>query len=170
MSAEDRRRHKAHLDQHIRDAQGEYHYVGDWYAVSGGWRALLPFAVWSVLTTGAVIAAGCVDFPGLRNTWYVILPYLAAICALFAFWWNAGRILSGGGRLKTFAWEKSKDLIAPLAGLMIGFLALLCVTSGIYLIRHESTHAVAFYALLLLGVVSAVFSLRSFKAQEWEKA
>ena len=169
MAQEHRRRHKAHLDQHIRDAQGEYHYVGDWYVVSGGWRALLPFTVWSVMAAGAVIAAGCVDFPGLRNTWYVILPYLAVICALFAFWWNAGRILFGGGRLKTFVWEKSGNQIAPLAIVVIVFLILLGITSGIYLIHHESAHVIAFYALLALAGVSAFFSLRSFKAQVWER-
>ncbi len=169
MSAEDRRRHKAHLDQHIKDAQGEYHYVGDWYAVSGGWRALLPFTVWSLMATGAVIAAGCVDFPGLRNTWYVILPYLAVICALFAFWWNAGRLLFSAGRVKTFAWEKSGFQIAPLSVTVIVFLALLAVTAGIYLARHGAAHAVAFYALLALAAVSAFFARRAFLAQKWEK-
>ena len=32
MAEQHRRRHKAHLDEHIQDANGEYHYIGAWYA------------------------------------------------------------------------------------------------------------------------------------------
>ena len=78
MAEQHRRRHKAHLDQHIKDANGEYHYIGEWYAVSGGWRALVPFCIWAVIAAAAVIDAGCVPFDGLKNTWYVIIPYALA--------------------------------------------------------------------------------------------
>ena len=169
MAEQHRRRHKAHLDQHIKDANGEYHYVGDWYAVSGGWRTLLPFSVWSLLAAGAVIGAGCAQFQGLRNTWYVILPYLLTIVLVFSLLWNGGRLVSGAGRLKAFDWEKVRERIAPLAGGLAVFAVLTGVTGGIYLMRNESAHYIAFYALLALAAVSAYCAGRAFKAQVWEK-
>ena len=167
MSAEDRRRHKAHLDQHIRDAQGEYHYVGDWYAVSGGWRALLPFTVWSVMAAGAVIGAGCVPFDGLKNTWYVILPYALTISMVFLLGFNGVRLVSDGGRLKAFLWEKVRERIVPIAGFLIFFDLLTGVTGLVFLLRRGSEQYIAFYALLVLAALSAFFALRAFRKKSW---
>ena len=173
MAREHREKHKAYLDAHIRDANGEYHYVGDWYAVQGGPRALIPFAVWSAMTTAAVIAAGCVDFPGMRNTAYVILPYLLCVCALFALLWNGVRLVSGGGRLKAFVRDKVKDSFRQICVLLALAAGLTAVLGAVYLLTHGAEHigaSAAFFALLAAAAVSAMMARRAYLRQIWEKA
>ena len=169
MAEQHRRRHKAHLDQHIKDANGEYHYIGEWYAVSGGWRALVPFCVWAVIAAAAVIDAGCVRFAGLRNTWYVILPYILTVSMVFALLLSGYRLVSGGGRLKALDWEKAQNRIAPITGFLIAFALLTGVLGLVFQLKQGSEHYIAFFALVVLAALSAFFAGRAFRKQAWEK-
>ena len=169
MAERHRRRHKAHLDQHIKDANGDYHYIGEWYIVSGGWRALIPFCIWAVIAAAAVIKAGCVHFMGLRNTWYVILPYALTVSMVFLLLLNGYRLVSGGGRLKTFDWEKISERIVPITEFLIAFDLVTCVLGLVFLLKNGSEHYIAFFALLVLAALSAYFAGRAFRKQVWEK-
>ena len=171
MAAEHRRRHKAHLDQHVKDVSGEYHYVGDWYVLSGGKTALAPFALWCALTSVLVVSAGCVDFPGLRNTWYVILPYVFTVGMLVGLGFQAVRLISGGGRLKTFDWERTKDKVVPFAGALLLFAALTAALGGVYLALSRAQMRAAdaiFFVPLVLSGVCACMAIRAFRAQAWQ--
>lgn len=172
MAGEERKRRKTHLDQHIRDANGEYHYVGEWYAVQGGRRALAPFVLWCILTAAAVLAAGCVDFFGMRNTAYVILPYLLSMCVLFALFWNGVKLVSGGGRLKAFTWDKVQSSIAQICAVFAVFALLTAALGGLYLALHRTEPAgagIAFIALLIAASVFALMARRAYLQQVWEK-
>ena len=172
MAREHREKHKAHLDAHIRDANGDYHYIGVWYAVQGGKMALAPFSVWAVLAAAAVIAAGCVNFPGMRNTAYVILPYLLLVCVLFALCWNSVKLVSGGGRLKEFVWDKVHGSIAQICAILAILSGLTAVLAGLFLARSGSGSigtAAAFIALLIAAGVFALLARRAFLQQVWDK-
>ena len=171
MSREQRQRHKAHLDQHIRDAGGEYHYIGDWYALQGGGKALIPFGVWSVLTAGYLIAVGCLRFPGLMNTWYVILPYLGTVCLLFALFWQGGKLLFSRGRVKAFVWENVKDNILPITRALAAFAVGTALLGGLYLLKQGLTVSagdLAYFFLLLLTADAAWMAGSAFRKQKWE--
>lgn len=172
MAREHREKHKAHLDAHIRDANGEYHYVGEWFAVDGGRRALLPFTIRCALTAAAVIAAGCVDFPGMRNTAYVILPYLLSVCALFALLWNAVRLVSGGGRLKAYVWDKVQGSFLQICVLLAITAGLTIALGAAYLLTHRTElpgTAAAFFALMGAAIVCALMTRKAYSRQVWEK-
>ena len=169
MAEQHRRRHKAHLDQHIKDANGEYHYIGEWYAVAGGWRALVPFCIWAVIAAAAVIDAGCVPFDGLKNTWYVIIPYILTVSMVFALGLSGYRLVSRGGRLKTFEWEKVSERIVPITGFLVFFDLLTGALGLVFLLKRGSEHYIAFFALVVLAALSAFFAGRAFRKQVWEK-
>ena len=173
MAERDRKRRRAHLDQHIRDANGEYHYVGDWYVLQGGQRALAPFALWTLLAAAGVIAAGCVNFPGMMNTWYVILPYVLSAGLVFALLWQGGKLLSGRGRLKAYDYEGVQEKLSPIAGGLIFAAALTGLLGGVYLLRHGADDAlgcIAFYASLAVAALGARMAGKAWKQQVWEKA
>lgn len=173
MSQEHRRRHKAHLDQHVRDANGEYHYIGDWYAVAGGGKALLPFVILSLLSAAYLVAAGCLQFPGMMDTWYVILPYLGSVCLLFALFWQGGRLVLSRGRVKTFAWEKVKDNIHPITRALAIFELLTGMLGGVFLMKTKTPFTgvcAVYFLLLLLSAVSAYLAGNAFRKQKWEKS
>ena len=172
MAAEHRKRHKAHLDQHVKDVGGEYHYIGDWYVLSGGKRRLIPLAVWSALTAACVIAAGCGSFPGLMNTWYVILSYVLTVSMLFGFLLQTGRLTLSGGRLKTFDWERTRDKVVPFAGALVIFAVLTAALGGVFLafsgVRARAADAL-FFAPILFAAVCSRMAISAFRAQVWTR-
>ena len=172
MAAEHRARHKAHLDQHIKDVDGGYHYVGDWYTLSGGRKALVPLGVWFVLAAALVIAAGCGSFRGLKNTWYVIVPYVFTVGMLFGLGLQASRLVLSGGRLKTFDWDRTKDKVVPFAGALIVFAVLTAALGGVFLaLTGERTGAgdALFFAPILLAAVCGRMVISAFRAQKWTR-
>ena len=173
MAQEHRARHKAHLDQHVKDVRGTYHYVGDWYVLQGGGKKLIPFALWCALTAALVIAAGCGSFRGLMNTWYVILPYVLTAAMLFGLGIQASRILFSGGRLKVFDWERTKDKVVPFAGALVIFAVLTAALGGVFLaLSGEKPRAsdALFFAPILLAAVSSRMAISAFRAQTWALA
>lgn len=172
MASEHRKRHKAHLDQHVRDVGGSYHYVGDWYVLSGGKARLRALLLWYALTAVLVIAAGCVDFPGLRNTWYVILPYVCTVSMLFGLGLQTVRLARSGGRLKTFDWDRTKDKVVPFAGALAVFALLTAALGGVHLVlsgvRARGVDAL-FFAPMLLSAACSRMAISAFRAQEWTR-
>ena len=170
MAAEHRRRHKTHLDQHVKDVSGDYHYIGDWYVLSGGKRKLLPLQLWSLAMAACVIGAGCVRFAGMRNTWYVILPYLFSVGMLLGLALQLIRLMPG--RLKTFDWERTCDKVTPFAGACGLFALLAAVLGGVFLALHRDAGRMLdalFFAALLLAAVCSRMAISAYRCQEWKK-
>ena len=170
MAKRHRESHKAHLDQHVKDVGGTYHYVGDWYVLQGGKGRLVPFAAWFAMTALLVITAGCGSFRGLMNTWYVILPYVLTAAMLFGLGIQASRILFSGGRLKVFDWERTKDKVVPFAGALVIFAVLTAALGGAYLaLSGEKPRAsdALFFAPILLAAVCSRMAISAFRSQSW---
>ena len=111
-----KQRHKAYLDQHVKDENGGYRYVGEWYRLQGGQTRLYPFLGLVLLAGAAIVASGCITAAGLKNTWYVILPYIFEVSLHFAMAWQAVRLASGRGSLKAFVFEEVSPRVRPLCG------------------------------------------------------
>ena len=170
MAKRHRESHKAHLDQHVKDVGGTYHYVGDWYVLQGGKGRLGPFAAWFAMTALLVITAGSGSFRGLMNTWYVILPYVLTVAMLFGLGIQALRILFSGGRLKVFDWERTKDKVVPFAGALVIFAVLTAALGGAYLaLSGEKPRAsdALFFAPILLAAVCSRMAISAFRSQSW---
>ena len=170
MAHEHRARHKAHLDKHVKDVGGTYHCVGVWYVLSGGRRALVPFALWVSLTAALVIAAGCGSFRGLMNTWYVILPYVGTVGMLLGLGLQAWRMVSGGGRLKSFDYERMQDRVVPFAGTLVLLAVLTAGLGGVFLaLSGEKPQAsdALFFAPILLSAAASRMAISAYRAQKW---
>lgn len=168
-----RQRHKAFLDQHVKDAAGEYHYIGDWYCLRGGNAALLPFLAAVALAGAAIVACGCITATGLKNTWYVIFSYIFEISLLFALVWQAARLAGGRGRLKAFVFEDVSPRVRPLCMGLALAAALSMVCSTVFLCANgpdgSLTACVGFFLLQALTAAASWFARRSYGRLEWTK-
>lgn len=168
-----KQRHKAHLDQHVKDVNGEYQYIGDWYVLQGGKGRLYPFLA-AVFAAGAfIIASGCITATGLKNTWYVIIPYIFEVSLLFALAWQAVRLACGQGRIKAFSFENTDPRIRPLCvGLALAAL-LSAVCSGIFLLKAgpdgTMTACAGYFILKALIAAASLWAGRAYGVLEWVK-
>lgn len=168
-----RQRRKAHLDQHVRDVNGDYRYVGDWYRLRGGKGALAPFAGAVLLAGASILLAGCITAAGLKNTWYVIFPYVLEVSLLFALVWQSVRLTKGLGRVKAYHFESASPLIPPLGAALAGAAALTAACSVVFLLRQGAEGGLmacaAWFLLKALTVLSALSARAQWRRLVWEK-
>ena len=168
-----RQRHKAYLDQHVKDVNGEYRYIGEWYSLRGGKTRLYPFLAAVFAACVFVFASGYITATGLKNTWYVIIPYIFEVSLLFALSWQAVRLASGRGRLKAFVFENVDPRIRPLCGGLALAALLSAVCSAIFLLKMgpDGTAAAcaAYFILKTLIAAAALWARRAYAALVWAK-
>ena len=168
-----KQRHKAYLDQHVKDENGEYQYVGEWYRLQGGSTRLYPFLGLVLLTGAAVVASGCITAAGLKNTWYVIFPYIIEVSLLFALAWQAVRLAVGRGSLKAFVFEEVSPRISPLCGGLALAAAVSTVCAGVFLLRQGADGTViaciAYFLLKAVTGAGALLAKKLYSALIWVK-
>ena len=128
--------------------------------------------LWSVAALAAVFAAGCLNFPGLKNTWYVTVPFTAAFGLSIALLWQSGKVFLSRGRLKTFDHEKIGNAVSPVAGGLLLAAVLTAALSAVYLLRSGADNAalcVWYFALLAVAAAAAWMAGRAYQHQAWEQ-
>lgn len=106
------RKRRAYLEYFHKNAAGEYVYAGDLYEFQGDARirrrALIR--LWTCLGAAAALTVlgACIPVPGLTGTWYILIPYVASVIALFAALWSLGEITAGGEPLREYIYEKAR--------------------------------------------------------------
>ena len=98
-----------------------------------------------------------------------IFAVLLALSMVFALGLSGYRLVSRGGRLKTFEWEKVSERIVPITGFLIAFDLLTGILGLVFLLKYGSEHYIAFFALVVLAALSAYGALRSFRKQVWSR-
>ena len=168
-----KQRHKAYLDQHVKDENGGYRYVGEWYRLQGGQTRLYPFLGLVLLAGAAIVASGCITAAGLKNTWYVILPYIFEVSLLFAMAWQAVRLASGRGSLKAFVFEEVSPRVRPLCGGLILAEALSVLCSAVFLLTNGPDGTLidcaAWFLLKALAAAAALLARKRYAALTWVK-
>ena len=169
------RKRRAYLEYFHKNAAGEYVYAGDHYAYSGtdAERKRALTGLWSCLGAAAalMVLGGCIPVPGLARTWYILIPYVLSVMAVFMGLWSLGELTAGKDPLREYVYERSvKRLrrrsleVSALAALsLIGELVFavrtggFSVSTGLFLGWEAA-------ASLLSGVARLVLS-----AMHWEK-
>ena len=104
MAQEKKRRgRRAHLDDFQKTATGDYIYTGQLHPFKPGAftrrQALLRLWLAAAGLAAVLVAAGCIPVAGMRNTFYVILPYAASLLAAASVVWLMCRLTAGGDPL-----------------------------------------------------------------------
>ena len=171
MGRAQRRREK--LADIVRDANGDPVYVGEEYALAGDGRGQrLRFGAILAALAAAVIGSGCIDAAGANSAFYVILPLLGEVSALFALCWNAVKILTSD-RLRKYTYESAGRLIPGACRVLTVFALFGLIASASHLARFglgaQPVKSAAYPALKLLAAALAERCDRFYRDLEWEK-
>ena len=168
-------RKKPYLKE-IREEDGRLVYTGDVFRMvrRDGKTGAGRFLAAGVLPAAAfVILSGCLDTAGAADAFYVILPYIGEVCALFALVWNLLKLVMEKGKVRAFVRETVQGRIPGAAKLLALFAAAGCVMSAVYLFRNglggEAVKSIAYPALKVMTCAAALYYDKLFRSVIWEK-
>ena len=129
---------KDYLKDYTRGSDGRYSYGGKNYKFDGteqerleAYKKMIALAV---LLIASVILSGCIDAAGATGAFYVILPLVGEICALFALVWYMSKLIMEGREIRGYIFETANNRIPPAAQIIIIFALTGLGMSAIYLI------------------------------------
>lgn len=177
----EKKRPKRGKNSYLNDFQlnlaGEYIYNGELYACAGTDAEIhsLRTRLWAYggVMLAASIAGGCISAPGMQNCFYVMLPYLAELCAAVSVLWALVRMGTDWTQLRAYVYERTVPALAPRALLTMIFSVLAFAGETVYLfLSGAGGHG--FFAILFLLLRAAVFSSgllirRRFSRAVWGK-
>ena len=159
----------SYLNDFHLNVSGEYVYEGELYALEDKPQHAAKkkkFWVLTALLTAVSVAGGCLPAPGMRNCFYVILPYLGVA-------WAAVRLGTNWSAVREYVYERSVPVLPRRAAAAAVFAALGAVAEIVFLaVAAEERHLPwgAVYLLLkAVGVFAAWEIRRLFLASNWGK-
>ena len=180
---------KPYLKDIVRNEDGELIYTGDFYRMhpdterkrSIG-RCYLELAGLALIPGLLSIISGCIGGAGSTRAFYVILPYIGEICALFAMYWSLAAVLAEKNRIRAFILERNIPRISGAVRILGVFAAAGLAASILFLVRHGFTEAAdpagaagtAPYADLVYPVLKALTAAaaamfgRYFRNVKWD--
>jgi len=131
---------KEYLNDFVLNDDGGYSYTGRRYTVDRHYAFYGD--VYRKLLIGAIIMAACsvgsgmIDAAGATGAFYVIIPFIGEISALFAMFWNIVKLMSQGEVVKEYAFKKTNLWIPGGAAVLMFFALTGLVMSTVYIITH----------------------------------
>ena len=165
-----RRRDKRLRDIQL-DAQGNPVYTGAVFRIAGDeGKTRLYLGLGLAALAAVVIGSGCIDAAGATNSFYVILPFIGEVCALFALCWQAVKIIAGREGVRQYVYDTAKGVIPGACRVLTVFALFGLVASGCYLWSHgfgQTVKSVAYLVLKILAAAGAERYGRAYKGLEW---
>lgn len=177
MTEQKKKGRRAYLNDFHKDEKGSYVYRGELYDFAGGKEALKKelWVLWGICAAmlAALVAAGCMDAPGMRGCFYVVLPFSVSfvfgISVCFGMW----QLARGGSPMRAYLYEKS---VGALPHRTLGTMICAAISIAgelIYLFKNgfsEKMSAAIFFLLLETVSFLLAFLLKKRIMQMiWEK-
>lgn len=165
-------RKKARLRDISEDLHGNMVYTGESYRLgSRGPAGRFALISCLVLLIAVVIGSGCLDAKNAMGAFYVILPYIGEVSALFVLAWNSLKLL-GNGQVRKYVLEESPGRAGGACRMLTIFAAAGLALSAVYIARNgmgEDTAAgTAYLVLKAAAAVIAEVYRRLINKAEWE--
>ena len=171
-------RREARLRDIMQDASGNVIYTGDLWKISEdterhgrGRRAALTAGLVLIIIT--VVGSGCIDAKSAMGAFYVVLPYIGEVSALFGLAWNAARMLYPSEGVRTYVLEQAKPRISAACRILTVFAAAGFALSALYLILNgagkELADSIAYLLLKLAAAALSEWYRKLFSTTEWKK-
>lgn len=168
---------KAYLNDFHKNEKGDYEYQGALYEWKGEKETLRKelgiLRIICIATLAVLVVAGCVDAPGVSNSFYVIIPYTVSFVFGISTAWGMWRLTFGGNPLRAYVYEASVVQI-PIrtVGTMIGAGAAV-LGEVIFLFRNgfagKAGASILFLFLEATALVLSVILRKKVKKMAWEK-
>ena len=158
---------KEYLNLYKESAGGGYEFTGTYYRFEGEHfqkRFVLLSAVLAAI--GALmVASGCLNAGGMRNSFYVIIPYIGEISACFALAWNAFKLLTKGERVKDYVYKTAYPRLPRIALAVAIFAGISFVCSLVFILLHGAEGGIVgcvLYLVLKVLIALAAILFRIF--------
>ena len=171
-------RREAKLRDIMQDAQGNVIYTGELWRISeddeagGPGRRTMLIAGLALLTV-IVIGSGFIDAKNATGAFYVVLPFIGEVSALFGLAWNAVKILSGKNGARTYDLQHASERIPAACTILMIFALTGLALSVLYLALNgagdDMADGIAYLMLKLASAAIAGWYRRLFKTTAWEK-
>lgn len=169
-------RRKEYLKEYRQGDSGKYEYGGKYYTYSGSAserkKAYGALIMMTVLLTASVIGSGLIDAAGMVNTFYVIVPYIGEVCALFALWWSLSKLLMEGEKIRGYVFEKADYRIPPELIIMIVFSLVGLAMSAVFQIFNgfegKMLKCIMYLLLKVLNAILAFWIKKYYNNLEWK--
>lgn len=161
----------SYLNDYKKNAAGEYVYTGRVYVLGDGKRYRRMLSALAFGAAAVAVGSGCINAAGLSNTFYVILPYIGEIAAVFVLCWNTVRLLTAGQQVKAHVRDALEKYLPPAALALIVCSAAGLIASPVFLILNGTEGKPFLCAVYLAAkaaiLILAIFTRRHIRAMEW---
>ena len=165
------------LREITQDSSGRMIYTGELWRIadSGGPGSALRQRMLLIAGLGVlaliVLGSGCIDAKNAMGAFYVVLPYIGEVSALFGLAWNAVKLIRAGD-VRTYTLEHAKPRIPGACRILTVFAAAGFVLSVLYLVLNGIGEApadsISYILLKFAAAILAEWYRRLFLSTEWE--
>lgn len=175
MASQRRNRQKEKFRDIGHDEQGNAIYTGDLHRIAGDMASSrtcrIRLIICALVLAAVVISSGCIDSAGAMGSFYVILPYIGEVSALFALLWSSAKLL-WTGQIRTFALKNSGEKIQGECRILTFFAILGLAFSAVYISRNgmgeDMFKNILYLVLKLAAALISEYYRKSFTSVEWE--
>ena len=165
---------RQYLDDFKKAPGGEYVWTGQVFVISGPKCATVTLAALSFAAAAAVIGSGCVNAAGMNNSFYVIIPYILEVSAVFALCWQTVKLCIAGKKIKAYIKDSAEKYLPAAALGLIASAAISVVASGVFLILNGTDGkpllCTSYLILKVAEIILGVFIRRHIKNFEWQQS
>ena len=163
--------------QSFHEKDGRYQYTGDSFRLMKNEEQkvspLTRLTIYCILAFLVVVYSGTLDTAAAFGAFYVILPYVGEVSALFMLVWNFIRLVYSKDNMRSYILDHIRARI-PGAAAVLSVCALVgIVCSLFYLFQHGTGGQQAASILYLickgLTVLFALGCRETFRKLDWEK-
>ncbi|MBQ6393472.1 MAG: hypothetical protein IJH60_08170 [Eubacterium sp.] len=156
--------------QNIQEKDGTYQYTGESFRLK---TPMTTLVICCILTFLLVVISGTLDTAAAFGAFYVILPYVGEVSALFMLVWNSVRLFYNRDNMRGYILDHVRSRI-PGAATVLSLCALLGMACSLfYLFRYGTGgQLTASILYLICKGASALLALecrKAFRKLEWEK-
>lgn len=172
-------RREERLRDIMQDASGKPVYSGDlWHiADADGPGSALRQRMLLIAGLAAlaliVLGSGCIDAKNAMGAFYVVLPFVGEVSALFGLVWNAVKLILTGEGVRSYVLDRARSRIPAACRILSIFAAAGFILSILYLVLHgigeTPADSLAYLLLKFAAAIMAEWYRRSFISTVWEK-
>lgn len=167
---------RAYLNDFKKNEDGNYEYHGTIYQWAGKNEDFRKEIVWLWILFGGMMAAliitGCLDAPGLMNSFFVILPFSVSFVFGISTGWGLWRLTTGGKMLRAYIYEASVEKLPFRSGGVLVCTIAAILGEFMYVLKSGFTGNIfkILTFLLLEGLISAfsLLFLQQIRQMCWE--
>ena len=173
MANRERFKKRAYLSYFSRSASGEYAYTGGLYSLKNGEYKHYGtrVAVFTAIAAVGAVLGGVLDLPGMKNCFYVIIPYILEVAFVGSVVWGAVKYYANAKPLREYIYTATAGAFHWRALLAAIFAGAGMIAETVFLIlsgeKNTALAAAGHYLLKAVVIVSMLLLRTHAKKAEW---